>query len=51
MRDPFQGGDAVGLALVADVDVDLRGAHVDMAGERSDDLERDVASASIVQNV
>ena len=43
MRSAFEGGDAVRLTLVGDVDVDLGGADVDVAGERADDLHRDVA--------
>jgi hypothetical protein len=39
VRGAFERGDAVGFALVGDVDVDLGGADVDVAGERSDDLE------------
>ena len=38
-----ENGDAVGFALVADVDVDLCGADVDVAGELADHLERDAA--------
>jgi hypothetical protein len=45
-------GDTVGFASVGDVDVDLRGADVDVAGERSDHTSSATPrSACIVQNV
>ncbi len=37
MRGTLECRDAVVPALVADVDVNLRGAHVDVAGELADD--------------
>ena len=43
MRAAFEGGDPVGSTFVRDVDVDLCGADVDVAGERADDLHRDAA--------
>ena len=43
MRGALERRDAVVLALVGDVDVDLRRAHVDVPGELADDLQRDAA--------
>jgi hypothetical protein len=39
----FECGDAISFALVGDIDVDLGGADIDVAGERSDDFQRDAA--------
>jgi hypothetical protein len=40
---PLERGDAVGVASVGDIDVDLRRSYVDVAGERPDDCECDAA--------
>jgi hypothetical protein len=47
----LERGDAVGPALVGDADVDLRGADIDVAGERRMTSKATPRSASIVQNV
>ena len=41
MREALECRDSVGFALVGDVDIDLRRADVDVAGESADDLHGD----------